>query len=454
MMQTKQFDDRFLIGMQIPLTSSFSKNMELIKDFWNVFNQKLKAHHLTQGTAFQKYGLTFRKKGELFYACAIPINSTYPKEFQLYQLPRCVYLHHPHKGPMHTLPQTIQYLMKEYLPEHELSCAKMELIYYESYQESFHWNQEASIITIGIPLQASLDFCSSIPAKSILQGNGICPEHWNWFGMEYNMNLYKGCCHGCIYCDSRSSCYQVEHFDLVRTKEQELTILELELKRKKRKGIVGIGAMSDTYNPLERTHRITRGALQLLHHYGYGVGLDTKSDLILDDLDLIQSISRQYPSIIKITITTADDTLCRIIEPHVIPSSRRFEVLQALHEAGIFAGILLMPILPFINDTPENILEIVHQAKLHHAKFIYPGFGVTLRDNQRAYFYKQLDTYFPGKRALYEQHYHNTYSCDSLHRTELFELFRTECEKAGILYRMKDIVAGYKQKPLEQLSLL
>lgn len=454
MIHQVQFDDRFLIGQQIPLTSSFTNNMNLIQTFWRQFNNTLKKEHLTQGGSFQKYGITFRKQQQLYYACAVPTLHTYPKSFQLYQLPRHVYLHYEHIGPMTALPQTIHTIMKEYLPSHGYQCAPMELIYYEQYQESFQWNQETSIITIGVPLQLPYAFTSSIPAKTILQGNGLCPEQWNWFGMDYNMNLYKGCSHGCIYCDSRSRCYQVEDFDLVRTKQDELTTLELELKRKKRKGVVGIGAMSDTYNPLEKEKGITRGALRLLSQYGYGVGLDTKSDLILRDLPLLQEISKHYPSIVKVTITTADDQLCKIIEPNVVSSSRRFEVLQQLHEAGIFAGILLMPILPFINDTPENIKEIVYQAHLHHAKFIYPGFGVTLRDNQRAYYYNCLDTYFPGKRELYERHYHNAYSCDSLQRTKLYQLFCEECQRYGILYRMKDIVSAYKRKPLQQLSFL
>ena len=171
----------------------------------------------------------------------------------------------------------------------------------------------------------------------------------------------------------------------------------MELKRKKRKGVIGIGSMSDTYHPFEKTEKITHDALELIYRYGFGVGIDTKSDLILKDIDLISAISKQYPSIVKITITTADDTLCRIIEPHVCVSSKRFIILEKLHQAGIFAGILMMPILPFINDSEENIKTIIEQAHLHHAKFIYPGFGVTLRSNQRSYFYYQLDRFFPRK---------------------------------------------------------
>mgnify|MGYP001120413779 FL=1 len=158
--------------------------------------------------------------------------------------------------------------------------------------------------------------------------------------------------------------------------------------------------MSDTYNPFEKQQEITRGALQLIDRYGYGVGIDTKSTLVLRDLDLLARIASHNPVIIKLTITCADDALGKMIEPYAPSSSERFLALEELHRAGIYAGILMMPILPFINDTPENITGIVELAAKHHAKFIYPAFGMTLRDNQRDYYYYQLDHYFPGKRRL------------------------------------------------------
>lgn len=456
MEQCTHFDDRFVIGIRTQLSTSFTANIHIIKQFWRTFNQTLYQKHLKQGNGFVKYGITFREQGILYYACAIPAKDTYPDDFEIFLLPRNHYLSYSHIGSMDRLPITIQYLMKQYLPEHELKKKDIDLIYYECYQHGFHFNQENSVIELGIPIRQPISLeMPSISAKSILQGNGVCPSGWNWFGMEYNMNLYKGCPHGCIYCDSRSDCYHVENFDIVRRKEKELKILELELKRKKRKGIIGIGAMSDTYHPLEKKYRITRGALELIYRYGYGVGIDTKSDGILEDIDLLQAICKQHSCIVKMTITTADDKLCKMIEPHVVPSSRRFEVLEKLHQSGIFAGILLMPILPFINDTEENIKEIVYQAHLHHAKFIYPGFGVTLRMNQRSYFYYQLDRYFPGKRQLYEKHFHNTYSCDSPKGKHLYEVLKRECQRYGILYRMKDIVKAYQKEPsIQQISLL
>lgn len=456
MEKIKHLDDRFLIGKRTPLTSSFTKNMAIITSFWQSFQQDIKRYHLQQHTSYEKYGITFREQNKLFYACCIPADITYPNDFEIFQLPRSHYFLYDHIGPMNRLPDTIQYLMKQHLPAAKLKIKPMDLIYYEAYRPGFAYQEEHSIIEIGIPITQDIpNEMDSIPAKSLLQGNGKPTTPYTWFGMDYNMNLYKGCPHGCIYCDSRSSCYQVHNFDIVRKKENELSILEMELKRKKRKGVIGIGAMSDTYHPFERTQRITKGALELIYRYGYGVGIDTKSDLILEDIDLISAISKQYPSIVKVTITTADDALCRVIEPHVCVSSKRFMILEKLHQAGIFAGILMMPILPFINDTEENIKEIVKQAHLHHAKFIYPGFGVTLRLNQRSYFYYQLDHYFPGKRQLYEKYYHNTYSCESLHKQALWNVFQKECQKYGILYHMNDIIHAYKKDTgIKQMSLL
>ncbi|RGC19690.1 radical SAM protein [Absiella sp. AM54-8XD] len=456
MEKIKQKDNRFLIGKRIPLTASFSKNMSLITSFWQSFQQDIKRYHLQQKKPFEKYGITFREQSKLYYACCLPADITYPDDFEIFLLPRSHYFLYEHVGPMRKLPDTIQYLMKQHLPAAHLTPKQIDLVYYEAYRPGFAYQDEHSVIEIGIPiLQDTPDHMPSISAKSLLQGNGKPTEPYTWFGMDYNMNLYKGCPHGCIYCDSRSSCYQVDNFDIVRKKENELSILEMELKRKKRKGVIGIGSMSDTYHPFEKTEKITHGALELIYRYGFGVGIDTKSDLILKDIDLISAISKQYPSIVKITITTADDTLCRIIEPHVCVSSKRFIILEKLHQANIFAGILMMPILPFINDSEENIKTIIEQAHLHHAKFIYPGFGVTLRLNQRSYFYYQLDRFFPGKRQLYEKYYHNTYSCESLHHQALWKLFQKECQKYGILYRMNDIIHAYKKETgIKQMSLL
>lgn len=290
-----------------------------------------------------------------------------------------------------------------------------------------------------------------IPAKTILKRNKR-PEFW--FGHDYNMNIYKGCSHGCIYCDSRSSCYGVEDFDRVRCKQDVLTLIEHELRSKQYKGVVGMGAMSDPYNPYEREHQLTRQALMLLDRYGFGVGLSSKSALIMRDIELIKSINRHSPVCIKMTITTADDELSSIVEPHVDVTSKRYQALKAVADAGIYTGILMMPILPFINDTKENIKSIVIRAKEAGVNFIYPSFGVTLRQNQRLYFYEKLDKHFPGIKEQYIRHYRYNYNCISTRYQELMGYFRKCCKCYGLDYKMSEIVKNSKnQLGQTQLSL-
>ena len=207
----------------------------------------------------------------------------------------------------------------------------------------------------------------------------------DWYGVDYNMNLYRGCSHGCIYCDSRSNCYHIDNFDIPKGKENALYILENELSKKKDHGVVGIGSMSDTYNPLEKQYEQTRGALKLLSKYNFGVSIDTKSDLILRDIDLLKEINSKNNVIIKFTITTPNDELSKIIEPHVCVSSKRFEAIKTLSEKGIYTGIMMTPVLPFITDNEEDIKKLVKLAHDYKAKFIYADFGMTLRENQRDY---------------------------------------------------------------------
>lgn len=290
-----------------------------------------------------------------------------------------------------------------------------------------------------------------VPAKSII--SSYKPNN-NWFGNDYNMNIYKGCSHGCIYCDSRSECYHVDNFDQVRAKENALEIIEKELKSKRRKGVIGTGAMSDPYNPFEKEYQLTREALKLIHKYGFGVSIATKSDLIVRDIDLLREISNHSPVLVKITITAADDKLCQKIEPHVALSSSRFKAIQEFSESGIFAGVLLMPVLPFIEDNEENIFNIIKQAHECGAKFIYPAFGVTLRQNQREWFYRQLDLKFPSIKEQYVSHFGNAYECRSPNSKALWELLKRECQQREILYRMEDIIKGYKRAyEHKQLSL-
>lgn len=275
-----------------------------------------------------------------------------------------------------------------------------------------------------------------------------------WFGTDYGMNIYRGCPHGCIYCDSRSDCYKIENFDTVRAKLDSSIKIADELSRKRKKGVIAMGAMSDPYNPYEKKYELTRKALEVIFENGFGIALATKSDLITRDIDILKKISKYSPVLIKMTITTADDEMGKKIEPYVSLASERFEAIKKLSDNGIFTGVLLMPVLPFLEDSKENILDIVRKAHSSGAKFIYAGFGVTLRGNQRMWFYDKLDKEFPGIKEKYIRKYGEDYSCGSPNAKELKKVFEEECKKLGILYKMKDIIAAYKKTyEQEQLSL-
>lgn len=282
----------------------------------------------------------------------------------------------------------------------------------------------------------------TVPAKTILQKNKTS----DWFGNDYNMNLYRGCCHGCIYCDSRSECYHVEDFDTVCAKENALEILRDELRRKVRSGIIGTGAMSDPYNPFEKTELLTRHALELISAYGFGITVITKSNLITRDIDVYCEIAENSPVLCKMTVTTADDNLCRIIEPHVSVASERFEALAKMADSGLFTGITLMPVLPFVEDSVENIRSIVRTAHQCGVRCIYPFFGVTLRTNQRQHFLNELDKRFPDSnlRQRYISHYGNRYECVSPNVKNLWKVFTEDCDRYGIIYNMKSIISAYK----------
>ena len=279
-----------------------------------------------------------------------------------------------------------------------------------------------------------------IAAKTILTRT----KSTAWFGTEYNMNLYRGCTHGCIYCDSRSDCYRNADFEAVKAKDGCLRILRDDLRRKVKKGVVATGSMSDPYNPFEKAELLSRHALELLSAYGFGVSIATKSPLVTRDIDILHEISAHSPVLVKMTVTTADDMLCGLIEPDVAVSSERFGAIKKLSSAGIFCGVLLMPLLPYINDSEDNVLKIVEMAHESGANFVHPGFGVTLRDSQRDYFYSKLDELFPGVREKYQKRYGNTYSCGVPNAKRLHAAFQKKCDEYGLLYKMQDIVAGYK----------
>jgi DNA repair photolyase len=292
----------------------------------------------------------------------------------------------------------------------------------------------------------------TIPAKTILTRK----KDSSWFGTDYNMNLYKGCCHGCIYCDSRSDCYQVEDFDTVRAKENALDILQKELKKKTKSGVIATGSMSDPYNPFEIKYQHTRQALKLVNTYHFGISIATKSNLITRDIDILKNIKEHSPVICKITVTAAEDFLCRKIEPDVCVTSKRLEAIKKLSDAGIFTGILMMPLLPFLTDSAENILAVIRLAHQNGAKFIYPFLGVSLRNGQREYLYQKLDELFPGRKLsdAYRKMYGDSYVCHSPKVNELWPLFTAECERLGLLYRMPEIIKAYKQGyDFQQLTL-
>ena len=276
-----------------------------------------------------------------------------------------------------------------------------------------------------------------------------------WYGIDYNMNLYRGCPHGCIYCDSRSNCYHIDNFDIPKEKENALAILEQELSKKRNKGVIGIGSMSDTYNPNELKYEQTRNALKLISKYNFGVSIDTKSNLILRDLDILKEINAKNNVIIKFTITTPYDELSKIIEPNVCVSSKRFEAIKKLSDSGIFTGIMMNPVLPFITDREDDIKKLVKLAHQNGAKFIHTYMGVTLRENQRDYFFEKLDKHFKGSKEKYIKYYGERYNCPVPNYKQLYKIFTNECDKYGILYDMDDIIKAYKKeiKEHEQISL-
>ena len=248
------------------------------------------------------------------------------------------------------------------------------------------------------------------------------------------MNLYRGCQHGCIYCDSRSRCYHMDHrFEDVAVKANGIELLELALKRKRRPCMIGTGSMSDPYTPVEAELMMTRRALEVIERYGCGISLLTKSDLVLRDLDLLTRINRRSKAVVQMTLTTMNDTLCKLIEPGVCPTSRRIEVLKEFQKAGIPTVVWLCPILPWLNDTQENIRGIVESCAEAGVKgIICFGMGVTLREGSREHYYTQLDRKFPGLKERTIRTYGSAYELRSAHHRELEALFHRLCAKHGI----------------------
>jgi DNA repair photolyase len=286
----------------------------------------------------------------------------------------------------------------------------------------------------------------TIEAKSIL--STVKPNEYDVFGLKYNMNLYRGCQHACIYCDSRSTCYQLGDLADIRMKANSLQLLENELRNKRIKGTIGFGSMNDPYMPVEKEQLLTRKALELIAKYKFPIHLKTKNDLVVRDIDVLKEIGKTYAAI-TITITTTNDELSKIIEPGAPVSSKRFEALKKLSDAGIYCGITLMPVLPYITDSEDNIRSMVVKAKESGVGYILCYMGMTLREGQREYYYRELDKSFPSLKSKYLNEYGAQYSCAVPNYKKLEYTFYTLCKSMGIATRMQ----YYKPPVLEQKTL-
>ena len=252
-----------------------------------------------------------------------------------------------------------------------------------------------------------------------------------WFGLKYNMNLYRGCQHQCIYCDSRSVCYRLGDLADIRVKVNALELLEDALPRKRVRGTIGFGSMNDPYMPIEMKYRLTCGALEIIQDHQFPVHILTKSDLVLRDLDLLKEISRVYAAV-SFTITTADDDLADKVEPGAPRPSARYRAMGQLADAGILTGVTMMPILPFLEDDPKNIRQIIKLAKDNGASYIIPAFGMTLRPGSREYYYQKLDILFPGMKEDYMQTFGENYQCNVPTWRQLNDIFLEEINIAGL----------------------
>jgi len=257
---------------------------------------------------------------------------------------------------------------------------------------------------------------------------------------RYGINIYRGCSHGCVYCDSRSKCYQFTHaFEDIEVKQNAPELLEQALRSKRQKCMIGTGSMSDPYMHCEEQLGLTRKCLEIICKYGFGAAVQTKSDRILRDIGLLEEINRKAKSVVQMTLTTFDPKLCGILEPNVCNTQRRIEVLEAMAEREIPTVVWLTPILPFINDTEENIRPILEAcARVKVKGIICFDMGLTLRDGDREYYYAALDRHFPGLKEKYARTYGNAYEVPSPNREPLMQLFRAFCRDHGMMYRPEE----------------
>ena len=266
---------------------------------------------------------------------------------------------------------------------------------------------------------------------------------------QNGMNPYRGCTHGCIYCDSRSRVYGMTHaFEDIEVKENAPELLEKALRGKRKKCMISTGAMSDPYMPWEKDLRITRKCLEIIRRYGFGAAVQTKSDLVLRDLELLKEINETAKSVVQLTLTTADDRLCGIIEPNVCPTSRRAEVLGILRDNSVPAVVWLSPFLPFINDTEENLRALLDIcAEVQVKGIVCFGIGLTLREGDREDYYQALDRHFPGLKRRYCEKYGNSYELPSVHNDRLMGILEDFCREHDILYRTDDVFGYLREFP-------
>lgn len=255
------------------------------------------------------------------------------------------------------------------------------------------------------------------------------------------MNLYRGCTHGCIYCDSRSKCYQMDHdFEDIEVKENAPELLADALSRKRKKCMIGTGSMTDPYLHLEQHLGLTRRCIEIIGQMGFGLSILTKSTGILRDLDLLKQIHQRSKCVVQMTLTTFDEELCKVLEPGVSTTRERVEALKIFRDNGIPTVVWLCPFLPFINDTEENIrglLDYCVEAKVKG--ILCYGIGLTLRDGNREYFYQKLDQHFPGLKEKYMAAYRNAYELVSPNHEPLMKLVRDTCKENDILFDMDQI---------------
>ncbi len=286
-----------------------------------------------------------------------------------------------------------------------------------------------------------------VDAKGILTGRGG----------SFGMNIYRGCTHGCIYCDSRSRCYQFTHpFEDIEVKQNAPELLEKALKSKRKKCMIGTGSMSDPYMHCEEELQLTRRCLEIILKNGFGVAIQTKSDRILRDIDLLSEINQSAKCVVQMTLTTYDDDLCRVLEPNVCNTKRRIQVLEEMSKKGIPTIVWITPVLPFINDTKDNVTAILNECVRVGVRGIIDfGMGLTLREGVREYYYSALDKFFPGMKERYIKRYGNAYELPSPNAKELTEILQKICKDNGILSTPDECFRFMQELPekYQQMSL-